>query len=211
MGGNKMKKDEKILTLLKDRKWEQLAELFTPAEIADNLAFNDALRVAYNLLYNERWDSENQDYAVILFNIIRDIFPEEWNQSWEYDALLGLAYEITYQYDQRYEAYKRAFDKASSPPPRLLIELARCSHCPGRPPIDYDEAIDLIKKALIEATYSDGVGLLSHIYSLKGDKVNEAYWKEVLKNTDHNFNSPSIEPKFLVDDYLKGKGIVKKK
>ena len=70
----------------------------------------------------------------------------------------------------RYEAYKRAFERNKNPPPRLLIELARCCVCPGYPPISYDQAIDLVMEALKNASYADGISLLCNIYSLKGDK-----------------------------------------
>jgi len=119
--------------------------------------------------------------------------------------LLGSACNITGKYDERYDAYKRAFDKLKNPPPELLIELARCCICPGHPPISYDDAIDLVNRALVDVAYSDGIGLLSHLDSLKDDKENEAYWNEILKNSNQAVVSASIEPKFLVEEYLQDK------
>lgn len=202
MGGNKMNRKNDIDVLFKNGHWEKLAILYSSNEIAKYLPFKDALCLAYQLLYNKNWDTTFQEYSVNLFYEIKNAHPKEWNSSWKYDALLGLACDITCRYDERYEAYKRAFDKAKPAPPRLLIEFARCCICPGLPPIPYDQAIKLILKALQEAPYSDGISLLCNIYSLQNDPERKDYWSKVLENSNQQFNSPSIEPKFLVEQYL---------
>ncbi len=191
-----------IATKFQQHQWEKLVNLYSPNEIIKLLSFKDGLRFAYRLLYNRSWDENLQKQAVDLFYEIRKTYPQDWHQSWEYNALLGLACYITKNYEERYEAYKQAFNMTEHPQPGLLIELARCCICPGPPPISYEDAIHLVKKALEEAPYADAIGLLSHIYSLKNDKKNEEYWNEVLKKSDQKFISPSIEPKFLVEEYL---------
>jgi tetratricopeptide (TPR) repeat protein len=202
LGGGRMNQQH-IYFLFKSKNFIELINSHSIKEIVQVLSFDDALKLAYNLLYNEKWDENLQEYAIKLLYEIRNIHQNRWNASWEHDALLGLACYIRYKHEERYEAYKKAFDKAENPPPRLLIELARCCICPGRPPISYDEAINLIMNALKEAPYTDGISLLCNIYSLKDDKVKEIYWNNILKKIDKNLNSPSIEPKFLVDEYLK--------
>jgi hypothetical protein len=57
-------------------------------------------------------------------------------------------------------------------------------------------------QALKDAPYADGIGLLSHIYSLKDDKKKEEYWSNILKNSNPEFISPPLEPKFLIEEYL---------
>jgi hypothetical protein len=175
---------------------------YSPNEIVKSLSFENGLRLAHRLLYNRKWDKDLQEFAIRLMHEIRSIYPEMWNQSWEYDALLGVACNIVGKYDERFEAYKRAFDKAKNPPPGLLIEFARCCICPGSPPISYDYAIELVSRALEEGPYADGIGLISHIYSLKDDKKNEEHWTKILKKSNQEFISPPIEPKFLVEEYL---------
>ena len=101
-----------------------------PNEIVKSLSFKDSLYTAYRLLYNDSWDEDIQAFAIKLFNEIRIHYSEAWNESWEYEALLGLAYDITYRQDERYIAYKKAFEMVNHPPARLLIELARCCICP---------------------------------------------------------------------------------
>jgi hypothetical protein len=203
MGNNKMNHRNDITSLFENRLIEEIANSYSPNEVVKSLSFLDGLRLSYLLLYNDKWDENLQEFAIKLLYEIRKVYPEEWNASWEYDALLGGACNITCKYDERYEAYKRAFDKADNPPPGLLIEFARCCICPGSPPISYDQAIELILKALKQAHYADAIGLLSHIYSLKDDFQNEDYWSDILKNSNQEFVSPPIEPKFLVDEYLK--------
>lgn len=197
-----MNEKNEIIHLFKDHHWLKLLDLYSTSSIIKNLSFKDGLRLAYKLLYNENWDDDLQENSIKLFQEIRKIYPQEWNNSWEYDALLGLACDITSKHEERYEAYKRAFDRAKNPPPRLLIELARCCVCPGLPPISYDNAIQLVLKALKEAPYTDGISLLCNIYSLKNDKENQNYWSKLLEKSNDQFNSPSIEPRFLVEEYL---------
>ncbi len=181
---------------------KELIKSYSPSEIVKSLPFKSGLSLAYRLLYNEKWDEDLQETSIKLLKELHKNYPKAWDEAWENDALLGNACNITRKYDERYEAYKRAFEKTKNPPPGLLIELARCCICPGSPPISYDNAIDLVLKALKIAPYADGIGLLSHLYSLKNDKKNEEYWTKVLKNSNQEFVSPSIEPKFLVEEYL---------
>jgi len=192
-----------IIFLFENKLIDKIARSFSPSEIVKSLSFLNGLRFAYWLLYNDKWEEKLQEFAIKLLYEIREVYPEEWNSSWEYDALLGGACNITCKYDERYEAYKRAFNKAANPPPGLLIEFARCCICPGSPSISYDQAIELILKALKQAPYADGIGLLSHIYSLKNDNMNEEYWSNILKESNQQLVSPSIEPKFLVEEYLR--------
>jgi hypothetical protein len=187
----------------KNNHLNDLINLFSLNEIVESFSFADGLSLAYKLLLNENWDQNLQEFSIKLLNKLRNVFPEIWNASWQYDALLGMACNITNKYEERYEAYKRAYDKAENPPPGLFIELARCCICPGSPPISYDDAIELVLRAIKNAPYADGIGLLSHIYSLKDDATNEEYWKNILKNSNQEFVSPPLEPKFLIEEYLR--------
>ena len=182
--------------------WRALAELCSSRELARSLSFKDALCAAYRMMLNEDWDENLQEYAINLLNETRSFYLMEWNATWEYDALLGFACFIRYRHEERYEAYKRALDNTSNPPPGLLIEFARCSICPGPPPISYDQAIDLVMRALRGGPYVDGIGLLCNLYFSKGDTQMEEHWSDVLKKSDHGFISPSITPQFIEDDYL---------
>lgn len=199
-----MNKNVEIDSLFQKKLLKEICLLYRPEEVAKALTFKEALITAYLLLYNKEWDSDIQNYAADLLKEIRNIYPNHWIENWEYDALLGLAYYITSQHEERYAAYKRAFEKIqSNPPPRLLIELARCCICPGPPPISYDEGISLVMQALKQGLYTDGISVLCNLYSLKEDKVKLEYWSKILKNSNQNLDSPSIEPKFLVEEYLK--------
>jgi hypothetical protein len=201
MDSYKMIKKNEIIQLFTKNLWTKLV-IYSPNEISSTLSFKDGLRIAYRLLYNDDWNEDFQHYAVDLLYALRYAHADDWNISWEYDAFLGLACDITYKHDERYEAYKKAFDKCNSPPPRLLVEFARCCVCPGPPPISYDQAINLVMEAMKNQYYSDGISLLCVIYSLKGDKKQEGFWSNTLKKLPKNANSPSIEPKFLVEEFF---------
>ncbi|HEV8050946.1 MAG TPA: hypothetical protein VGP47_00510, partial [Parachlamydiaceae bacterium] len=159
-----MKND--MLCLIKSHSFYELVKKYSVKEISQSLSFRDGLRLSYKLLYNEKWDADLQDWSINLLKEIRSMYPDDWKDSWKYDAWLGTACYVGYKHEERYEAYKKAFDMAKDPPPKLLIEMARCSVCPGLPPISYDQAIDLIMRGLKEASYTDGIGLLCIIYSL---------------------------------------------
>ena len=201
MGCKRMTVNGILRQIVQFKRWYELVEKFTPEELVHIISFRDGLRVAYYLLFNKGWDDALQSYALETFEKLRCTYPIEWNESWQYDALLGLAYYITCEHEKRYEAYKRAFDKAEDPPPRLLIEMARCADCPGTPPIPYEEAIQLVKRALQKGAFVDGFELLSLFYWICRDKEQEAYWAALLKQHHGGASSPSIVPEFLEKEY----------
>jgi hypothetical protein len=185
--------------------WRRLVQLYTPSKLAQLLSFKDALCAAYRMLCNEDWDEDLQEYAISFLYEIRRVYSNEWDSCWQYDALIGYACTIRYRHEERYEAYKRAFDRAVEPPPGLLIEFARCSICPGSPPIPYDQAIGLVMRALQSGPYADAIGLLCNLYSFKWDTQMEEYWRKVLEKSDHSLRSPSIIPQFIEDNYLESR------
>ena len=188
----------KLEFFIQEKKWHELVSHFAPVDIVKSLPFSTAIALAYSLLYNKDWNDDIQEFAVKLLEVIRNYHQEEWNSSWEYDAFLGLACDITLKYDERYQSFKRALEKAKDPPPQLLIALARCCICPGFPPISYEDAIKYLKIALKDYLYVDGVSLLRAIYSLKKDTNNENYWMNILKKIEtQNIESPSLDPQFL--------------
>jgi hypothetical protein len=89
------------------------------------------------------------------------------------------------KYDERYEAYKRAYEKATPPPPSLLIALAGCYLLP-KPSITLDEAENLAKKALEKEMSIEGVVLLRGIYAEKNDQVKFDYWDKIFKEVEEN-------------------------
>lgn len=188
----------KIEEIIKEKKWEELITNFDPRNVAKELLFFKGIKLSHSLLYNEKWDENVQEFAIKLLEAIMTTHPKEWNSSWQYDAFLGLAYDITLKYDERYEAFKRALEKVSPPPPQLMIAMAGCCICPGLPPVSYEQAIKYLNLALKDYLYVDGVSLMRAIYSLKSDIKNENYWTQVFKKIeDHNIESPSLDPEFV--------------
>ena len=184
--------------LIEEKKWQELASAFNPKDVAQSLSFLVGIKLAYFLLYNKKWDENIQEFAVQLLEAIRIFYPKEWNSSWQYDAFLGLAYHITLKYNYKYEALKRALKKINNPPPQLLIAIASCCDCPGKPPISYEQAIEYLKLALKDYLYVDGVGLMRKIYWFKDDAINENHWAKVLQQIENdNMESPSLDPDFL--------------
>lgn len=181
--------------LFDQKKWEDIA-MYPPEEIIKNLGFMNGMLVAYKLLYNEDWNEDLQEFAVKLLFNIKEKYSHEWDLNWRFDALLGLACDITLKYEERFEAYKRACEKAVKPPPELLIELARCCYCPGKPPISYEKSIELLKQSIMEHPYKQAASLLKGIYASKKDAENEEYWSKKMEQIKDE-NPPPLEPPFL--------------
>lgn len=177
-------------------KLKEQVSLFRPSELVDILKFNKSLEMALNMLNNEEWEESLQEYGTELLEAMREKYPEKWNSSWRYDALLGYAYDIILKYDERYMAYKRALDKISPAPPQLLIAIAGCCIAPGKPPISEEEAILLVKEAIQVTPYIEGIELLKGLYKSIGNREKQKYWEDVLNKIGES--GPQLP---LLDDF----------
>jgi tetratricopeptide (TPR) repeat protein len=135
------------------------------------------------MLRDEKWEESLQEYATKLLEEIRKKYPEKWNSSWKYDAFLGYAYDIILDYDERYAALKRAFDRVNPPPPQLLVYLARCCWAPGKPPITQEEAVELVKEAIKKTPYIEGISLLRGLYKCMGKTEEQKQCEKTLEES----------------------------
>lgn len=161
---------------------KQASNQHTPSNLANSLGFEKALFLACDMLNNEEWDESLQVYAANLLEELRAKYTEKWNSNWRYDALLGYAYDIVLNYDERYLAYKRAYDKVNPKPPQLLVAMAHCCWAPGMPPITEEEAILLVKEAIKTIPYIEGVELLRGLYKSIGNIKEQKRWEKVLES-----------------------------
>jgi hypothetical protein len=91
---------------------------------------------------------------------------------------------------------RRAYEKATYPPPSLLISLGGGYLSPGSP-ITLDEAENLAKKALDKEMSIEGVVLLRGIYAEKEDQAKFDYWDKVFKEMeDKNMHTQDAWPNF---------------
>ena len=159
-----------------------LSKNYLTNELVKVLQFQEGLLLAKEMLNNDEWNEELQQYAASLLNELRKKYSNEWNSKWNYDAFLGYAYDITLNYDERYKFYKSALERAGTPPPQLLVALAGCCWAPGTPHITEEESISLIKQALLEKPYYEAFSLLRGIYKSIGNTKEQAYCEDVLEN-----------------------------
>lgn len=164
----------------------EYANSINPSDLVNMLEFNSSLNMALNMLNNEEWEESLQKYATEILEAMRNKYPEKWNSSWRFDALLGYAYDIILNYDERYIAYKRALDKTTSAPPQLLIAIARCCIAPGTPPVSEDEAILFAKEAIQVTPYIEAIGLLRGLYKAKGNIEKQKYYETILNKISEN-------------------------
>ncbi len=155
---------------------------YCPLDLINRLGFEKAVTIARYMLVNEEWDGSLQEYAINILEELRQKYPEEWDTNWKYDALLGYAYHIILKYDERYAAYKRAFNKIHPPPPQLLVAMARCSITPGSPPITEEEAISFVQQAIRNTPYIEAIELLRGLYKSTGNIKEQQHWEKILEN-----------------------------
>lgn len=170
---------------------KQKSNQYNPLDLVNVLDFDGALSMACDMLNNEEWDRILQEYATNLLEEIRNKYPEQWNSSWRYDALLGYAYDIILKYEERFVAYKRAFDKVNPQPPELLFALAGCCWAPGKPPITEEEAVSLVKEAIKTTPYVEGIELLTGLYKSMGNTKEQKYWQNMLEK-ENGLHLPTL-------------------
>lgn len=186
----------KISNLILKNEWHTIVNQYQPKILAKNLSFKEGRNLVYKMLFNKERDDNLRDYATELLQEIRQTHLGEWSTDWKNDVFLGDACYMTMKYDERYEAYKRAYEKATPPPPSLLISLAGCYLLP-KAPITLDQAENLAKKALEKEISIEGVVLLRGIYAEKKDQAKFDYWDKVLKEVEKkNIHTQDAWPDF---------------
>jgi len=189
-----------IINLITSSNWNSILEGYNVKDVVNLLPFKELIILAYKMLYNGDWDEEVQNYAVKLLYAVREKYQEEWNSSWNFDAFLGNACNITLKYDERYTAYKKASEKVYPIPPSLMVLLAKCYISPGTPPVSQEEAESLLREALKQERTIEGVSLLKRICERKKDMEQAEYWDKVLKEVEEkNLHIHDIQPSFLKD------------
>jgi hypothetical protein len=173
-----------LFDLIEKKNWYEIANNFEVETLAKELSFEKGMFVATQLLFNEDRDDGLREFATQLLQKIRSSHPSEWSSDWKNDVLLGDASYITMNFEEQYNAYKRAFEKAQPPSPSLLIALAGCYLSPEKP-ITIDEAEKLAKQALRQEPLYDGIVLLRGIYALKEDKNKFEYWDKIFQETQN--------------------------
>jgi hypothetical protein len=195
-----------IQTLIQNKDWRTIVNGFPPDIMATFFTFRGGLKLAYQLLFSREQETARNEYAILLLKAIRDIYSDEWNSSWKYNAFLGMACgTIEGYHDDNFISYKRAMEASDSPPPRLLTEMARCCKNPGYPRLPTVEAIWFLKEANKEYLYTDAVELLCWIYAYREEPKEQKYWNELYNSIkDTNISSPSIDPEGVQEE-IEGK------
>ena len=163
--------------LIREKKWYEIMASYSPQDIVQSLSFCECIQLADDLLDEKLWDFDLKVYSAKLLEAVRHHYPQDWQSSWKYDACLGQVYDLTLDYDGRYEAFQRAYDQSKSHPyPHLLIGLAGCYCCPGKPPVFYSQVVEYLQFALKNNLYQDGIGVMRGACAWQKMKQREAYW-----------------------------------
>jgi len=96
-------------------------------------------------------------------------------------------------YDEKYFAYKRAYDKVNPNPPELLVALAHCCRIPGEHLITEEQAISLVKEAMKDIPYIEAIRSLRGLYKSTGNIQEQKRCEILLENIEKNgTHLPSI-------------------
>ncbi len=191
-----------VFDLVRSKSWEQLIRTVPPEQVVDNMTFVGALKVAYQILIPKTQEKERRKYGFAIADLLFRIRETEMNTSWKHYALLGHLYTVYPEYvDEHYLAYKRAMDLADNPPPRLLIEMARCCQIPGFRRLPTIEALEFAKQAIQGYLFVDGVKLLCEIYAERDEGQQLAHWKDIYDSIkDTNQESHPILPRYIYEE-----------
>lgn len=183
---------------IKTSDWKSIIQSYDVDTLAKLVPFKEGIILSCRMLYNKGWDWEIQNYATDFLQSIRKNNPEKWNSCWKLDILLGLTYEITMRYEEKYLAYKSASLKVSPIPPFLMVLLAECYISPGTPPVSRKEAKKLLLEALALEKTIEGVGLIKHICELDENWDEVEYWDKILNEvTEKDIHSENLYPSFV--------------
>ncbi len=119
--------EQNIKSLIKSSDWNTLIQRYSSKDLAAVLSFKRGMEVADAIFtWNNRSD-EVINYAIDMFNAIRDRYPEKWNQDWNNDLYVNILCEIVLRYSEIYESYKRIYKRLlPDPPAHVLFSLAMC-------------------------------------------------------------------------------------
>jgi hypothetical protein len=180
-----MTKKEDISELFKQKNWKEFI-YYTPSKIVRALSYEEAFMTSY---YTFSYDFKNeslQNHSMKILFAIREIYPDRWNEDWKNEVFLGDLCVFNRQYDERYDAYLRAYNKVSHPTANLLIHLASCRSCPGVPPVSEEEAKHLLHEAFkLEKSY-EAAHALYWLYKDKENSQEAIYWKGVADEAQQN-------------------------
>lgn len=181
-------KKERLLELIKSRSWNLIKSISTET-LVTLLDYQECMFLAYDLFFLNSEDDECQDCAVRLFFSIRDHFSKEWNIDWKNDVLLGQLCGLTWRYDERYNCYKRAYNRLNDPPDSLLLLLSGCNSAPGKPPMTDQDSEMYLKKALDKKISFEAAIKMRGLAKSKKNSELEIYWdmkcQELEKNNVH--------------------------
>lgn len=186
-----------VTELINKKDWYAIANQYTPKLMVHYLSFKEGMLLAYQMLFNEERDDGIRDYAAELLEEIRKAYPNEWSGDWRNDVFLGDACYLTMRFEERYEAYKRAYQNANPPPPSLLISLASC-YLSAIPRVSLDDAEKLVIIVLEQEISIDRVVLFRGIYAKKKDQAKFDYWDRIYKEVEEKqVHTKDAWPKFL--------------
>lgn len=193
---------ENLQKLIKEQNWLLITKNWNPKLIVEKLAYEECMCLAYRMLINEQADDNLMNFAVDLLQVIRKKNLQNWESDWRNDLFLGDACHITMRFNERYEAYKRAYLKFNplNLPPTLLVSLARCYSAPGVPPISIEEAEKLARAAVEKEISTETVALIRGICKMQGKDKEFFYWNETLEELEKK--GPHIRnewPEWLMD------------
>lgn len=192
-----MTRKDSISDLFQQKNWKEFI-YYTPSKIARALSYEEAFMTSYYAFFHDFKNEELQRFSIKLLFAIREVYPDRWNEDWKNEVFLGNLCEYNCQYDDRYDAYLRAYNKVSHPPANLLILLAHCNICPGVPPISQEESEYLLKEAIKQEKSYEAAHALYWLYKDAENHQEANYWKAMAEEAkEKGWQTNSIIPDII--------------
>lgn len=189
----------KLEKIIKNKDWDSLILTFTVEEICCSLTFTETMHLVDHLFLDDFLDDDKQQYALKLIFQLKKHFNNEWENDWKNEVYLGKMCALLWLYDERYQSYKRAYDKLKDPPAELLYLLSCCNSAPGKPPISNAESEHYLRRALEKKlTFEIAVGM-RELYLFDEDGSERKYWDEMAKKLEEE----GVKMELLIPDVLK--------
>ena len=184
-----------INEIISHRNWDLLILNCNPKDVSKISSYPNAMRVLDELLRYNPYDDDFREFAVNLAFAIRKNHRDLWDLDWKNDIFLGSLCCLTWRYNERYKAYKRAYDKLKDPPDSLLLLLAGCNSAPGTPPISDQESEKYLRRAVEKKITYESALRMRALYRENDDKINEDYWNEMCEDLKkRNIHTDRIVP-----------------
>ncbi len=195
-----MNKKIELLHDIVSRDFPLIKTKYTPQEIVHLLDFQSCMFLTDGIYDYDLYNYQSLEYPRDLCINIKQTFPLDWNKDWKNEAYLGQLYDLTWEYEEKYACYKKAYDMLKDPPDCLLLRLAGCNSMPGEPCISDEESENYLQRAVRKKVTAEAAIMMRALYRHKKNREMEEFWDKLYSELDkNNIHTDPIMPDLLLN------------